>query len=279
MTTESTAKKVEREARLRWVPIPDMRISPMAQRELNQARVDRIASTFDLEQIGTPTVNERDGLFYVIDGQHRIEALKEIGWGDQQLQCWAYVGLTEQEEAEKFLKLNDTLTVDAFSKFKIGVQAGRPLECDIDRIVRLQGLTISRAKSAGAIHAVGTLRRIYVRSDPATLRRTLAIIRDAFGDSGFEALVLDGIGLLCQRYNAELNDEAIVTRLSSAHGGVKGLLGMAEGLHKSTGSPKAHCVAASAVTVYNRGRGKKLPSWWREDGDGRVRIAPEAGAA
>lgn len=53
--------RVQREARLQWVPVPQMRVSPLAQRELNQARVDRLAASFDLEQLGTPAVSFRDG--------------------------------------------------------------------------------------------------------------------------------------------------------------------------------------------------------------------------
>lgn len=189
-------KKVEREARLRWVPIADMRVSPLAQRELNRSRVNKISAEFDLEQVGTPTVNERQGHFYIIDGQHRVEALKEIGWGDQQIQCWSYSGLTEEEEAEKFLKLNDTLSVSAFAKFRVGVQAGREEECDIDRIVRAQDLRVSQDQRDGAISAVGALRRVYNQAGPGQLARTLRIVRDAYGDAGLEAAVISGVGLV-----------------------------------------------------------------------------------
>lgn len=263
MPKTSQDSRVEREARLRWVPIPKMRVSPLAQRELNQARVDRIAADFDLEQIGTPTVNEREAAFFIIDGQHRIEALKQIGWGDQQIQCWTYQGLSEVDEAEKFLKLNDTLTVDAMAKFRVGVQASRAVECDIDRIVRAQNLCVSRDRVPGAVAAVGTLRRVYARSDPATLARTLRIARDAYGDPGMEAAVLDGIGHLCARYNGELDEANAITRLANVHGGVNGLLGKAEQLRRSTGNAKGQCVAAAAVEIINAGRGgRKLTSWW-----------------
>lgn len=266
MTNKPTEGRVEREARLRWVPIPQMRTSPLAQRDLNPSRVDKLAADFDLEQLGTPTVNERDGGFYLIDGQHRIEALKQMGWGDQQIQCWTYKGLTETEEAEKFLKLNDVLSVNAFAKFKVGVQAGRPEETDIDRIVRAQGLRISRDKGDGAISAVSTLRRVYRRAGPAVLARTLRIIRDSYGDAGLEASVIDGIAMLCHRYNGDLDDVRAVTRLAAAHGSVHGLLGNAENLRKQTGNPKAHCVAAAAVELVNRGRGgRKLTSWWKTE--------------
>lgn len=263
--TSDTTTRLEREARLRWVPIAKMKVSAIGQRDLNQAWVDRLAADFDLEKLGTPTVNLRAGAWYIIDGQHRVETLKQVGWADQQIQCWAYEGLTEVEEAEKFLSLNNTLTITAFDKFTKGVAAGRQEETDIDRIVRAQGLVVSRDHIPGAIHAVGTLKRIYTRAGGPTLVRTLRIARDAYGDPGMEAAVLDGLGLLTQRYNGELDTDTAVTKLAAAHGGVNGLLGKAETLRHRTGNAKAHCVAAAAVDIINSGKGgKKLPSWWKE---------------
>jgi hypothetical protein len=263
-------KRVERDARLRWVPLGKMRVSPLAQRELNFARVEHIARTMDLEQLGTPTVNERDGHFFIIDGQHRIEALRE--WlgeecDGQTVQCWTYVGLSEQEEAEKFLKLNDTLTVNAMAKFKVGVQAERTTETDIDRIVRSQGLCVTADKVEGGVRAVGTLRRVYDREGAGALARALGVIRDAYGSAGFEAPVIDGIGYLCGRYNGELDVPTAVTKLASTHGGVNGLLNKAETLRRQTGNSRGQCVAAAAVDLINRGKGgKKLPSWWKAEG-------------
>lgn len=259
-----TAVKAEREARLRWVPIEKMKVSAVAQRSINPARVEHLALNFDLEQLGTPTVNERDGGFYLIDGQHRVEALREIGWGDQQIQCWTYVDLTDEQMADKFDRLNDVLTVHAFDKFRVRVTAGREDETEIDRIVRSQGLVVSRDKIPGAIGAVGTLRRVYNRADGPTLGRALRIIRDAYGDTGMEAPVIDGISHLCQRYNGDLNDDQAVLKLGNAHGGVNGLLNKAEVLRRQTGNFKAHCVAAAAVEIINTGKGgKKLPSWFK----------------
>jgi hypothetical protein len=257
--------RVERDAKMRWVAIPQMKVSPLAQRDLNQARVDHMAANFDPEMIGTPTVSLRDGHYYIIDGQHRVEMMKQIGWGDQNLQCWVYEGLTERDEADRFLKLSDTLTIDVFAKFRVGITAGRETEIDIDRIVRLQNLVVSRDDLPGAISAVGTLRRIYGRAGGKTLGRALRIVRDAYGDAGLSAEVIDGIGLLCQRYNGELNDADAVAKLSTVHGGVHGLTNQAETLRRKTGNQKGHCVAAAAVEIINRGKGgKKLPDWWKQ---------------
>ncbi len=267
MTAAQPIAKIERAAHLRWVPIPQMRVSAMAQRDLNKARVDHLAANFDLEQIGAPVVNERDGHFYIIDGHHRIRALEAMGWGDQQVQCWTYTGLDETEEAERFLKLNNALPVNAFTKFRVGVQAGREIETDIDRIVRAQDLSVSQHAQEGAVGAVGTLRKVYLRDGAAVLGRTLRIIRDAYGDPGLEAPVIDGLGLLFGRYNGAVDDKTAISRLGDIHGGVNGLLNRANLTREQTKSPRNHCVAATAVDIINGGlRGKaRLPGWWKAD--------------
>lgn len=266
MSTKVTPK-FEREAVLRWIPLDQIRVSSTAQRDLNQARVDRILANLDLEQIGVLTVNERDGSYYCIDGQHRHVALT-LFFADEpdiKIQCWTYFGLTEDQEAEKFLKLNDTLTVNAFAKFRVGVTAGRAEETDIDRIVRANGSVVSQDSLPGAIGAVGTLRTIYSRMGGPTLGHTIRVIRDAYGDPGFESYVLHGVALVLDRYGAEVDDVALIARLGKASGGVKGLLQRAETYRLQTGNLKTHCVAAAVVDTYNRGKGgRKLTSWWKD---------------
>lgn len=266
---ESTAPKhVDRVARLRWVPIADMRVTPTAQRELRPYRVSKLVAEFDPEQIGNPTVNHRDGVYYIVDGQHRVEAMKVVGWGDQSVQCWTYEGLTEAEEAETFLKLNDKLSVTTFDKFKIAVQAGRPVESDVDRIVRFHGLNVAKNGANGSVGCPGTLLKVYGKCGPKALSRTLNIVTEGFGDAGLDQWVIEGIGLICQRYGDEFDAVKAVERFSSARGGVAGLLNRAQQIKAKTGNALSHCVAAAAVEIYNVGRGgKKLPSWWREDAE------------
>lgn len=263
---DTTNGKVERIAQLRWIPLSEIDFNPLAQRDLNAARVEKLTNEFDPEQLGYPTANRRSGHYWIIDGHHRIEALKDwlgTGWEAQQVQCQVYEDLTEEEEAEVFLKLNDVLAVNAFTRFRIGVQAGRPEESEIDEIVRKCLLRVSLDIGNGAIGAVGTLMRVYRRGGGLALARTLLIIRDAYGDAGLQAAVIDGIGLLCHRYDTQLDDTTLVTRLASARGGVNGLLSKAENLRLQTGNTRGNCVAAAAVEINNAGRSKKLPNWWK----------------
>lgn len=264
--TPKPGPKIERQARLRWVPLSRLVVSDVAQRELKQYRVDHLVAHFDHEQVGNPVVNERHGRFFVIDGQHRVAALRQMYDDNHQVQCWTYAGLTEEQEAEKFLQLNDTLTVSAMDKYLVAVEAGREIECDIDRIVRACGLAVSHQKGEGTIGAVGTLRRVYVRSGAHVLGRSLRIISSAYGTAGLEAPIIDGIGLLCGRYNGELEDQVAVVKLNKMLGGVGGLMGKAALIREKIRQPLNQCVAAAAVDVINSGKGgKKLPNWWRAE--------------
>jgi hypothetical protein len=268
MTTRKTtsANRAQRDAHLKWQPLSLMRTSDVAQRQLNQSRVDYLIANFDPEDFGTPTVSERDGFGWVMDGQHRIAAAKVSLGEDQMVQCWTYTGLTEEDEAERFLKLNNTLHVSAHSRFRVAVTANRARETDIDRVVRANGLVVSQDKIDGAVGAVGTLGRVYDRGGAKTLGRTLRIVHSAYGDSGLEAPVIDGIGLVCQRYNGSLDDDVAIERLASSAGGVVNLLARAETIRRQTGNAKSHAVAAAAVEVINRGRGgKKLPDWFHTE--------------
>lgn len=261
-------KQVKRSGEQKWCRLGNMKLLADAQRPLNPAKVARLVAEFDIDHIGIPLVSSRDGSFYIIDGQHRIEALKQwLGEGsdDQQILCHVYYDLTPEEEAEKFLRHNDARAVSSFDKFRVGVTAGRDLEVNVKRVVEAQNLRISKERIPGAIRCVTTLSKVYKNGGELTLARTLRIVRDAFGDAGLDGPVISGIGLLCERYNGQLEEETAIKKLSATHGGVAGLLGQAEVLRRQTGTDKANCVAAAAVDIINSKRGgKKLPSWWKQ---------------
>lgn len=265
--------KFEREAVLRWIPLDQIHVSPTAQRDLNPSRVDQILANLDLEQIGTPTVNQRHGdtvAYFVIDGQHRTSALKAFfeDEPDIKIQCWTYFGLTEEQEAEKFLKLNDTLTVNAFAKFRVGVAAGRPLESDIDRIVRANGCVVSQDRIPGAIGAVSALRSIYARTGAENLARTIRVTHGAYGDTGLENSVLLGVAFALDRYRDDVEDGRLVNQLGRMARGAKALVEQGERYRFATGNLKSHCIAAAVVDTYNAGlaprSAKRVPSWWKD---------------
>jgi hypothetical protein len=265
--TRSSSPRIERKGHLRWVPIAQMRVNEAAQRTYRETHAREYADNFDLEALGYPVVNHRDGLFYITDGQHRVMALRLIGWEDQQIECECFEDLTEEEEAELFLKRNKRRAVRAFENFLVAVKAGREAECDVNRIVLAQGLKVSEDRTDGSIQAVTALMHTYTHYGASVLAKTLRIARDAYAKDpeGFRGVVLQGLGMVCGQYDGKL-DEALATRqLAKVPGGPLGLVGRAQIIKRTAGKAMYACVAAQIVEFVNQGQPtrSRLPSWWK----------------
>lgn len=261
-TPKGTPTRIERTGHLRWVTVGEVHTNPRAQRELRPGWAATIAADFDPDRFTPPLLSLRHGKFYVVDGQHRFEAMRLMGWEEQQVQCWVYEGISEAEEADLFLWHNNRKSISSFDSFRIGVTAERAEEVDIDRIVRAVGLKVA-VGADGGIGATTALRKVYANG-PATLTRTLKIVHNSYGDDGLRGEVIEGIGRLCARWNGELDDGAAIAKLSTARGGLGALNTRAAVARKALGKPIAECYAAAATDIINSGKGgKKLPGWWK----------------
>ena len=260
--------RIGRLAQRQWVSLASMQVNKTAQREFVKSWADELATEFDPEQMGLPVVNIRNGVTWIIDGQHRIEALKTWlgkGWEEQQVEVEAYNDLTEVQEAEIFLRLNNKRAVNTFNKFRLAVRAGRAEESAVAKIVTNLGLRITLDTGAeGRIMAVGTLMRIYQRSGPTVLARTLSVLKQAWGDAGLHANAFSGLSYVLERYD-EVDDGDLIERLSAINGGEAGVKNKAEQTRRSTGFPIGQCWAAAIVDTYNvkAARGEKITSWWK----------------
>lgn len=260
-------------SKIRPVTLGSMRVPPalVTQREFRKAHGDRIAADLNLNKLGYPIINHRDGIFWVMDGQHRMYALKQNGFGDKDaLDCEVYEDLTDAEMAEIFLGRDARKPIPLYDKFHVGCTAGHRRERDIQRAVESNGQKISRSKDEGGISAVGALGSVYDRAGDVVLGQVVRTINLGFGGdpSAFDSAVIEGLGLIYNRYNGRTNEKALGTRLSELRQGARELLRKAEAIRQRTGNQKKQCVAASIVDIYNRGLGPRakdrLPSWWKE---------------
>lgn len=264
-------RTVEQTSTLEYISFGDTRVNPQVQREFVPARANEIAANFDPEFFGIPAVNWRGGWYYIMDGQHRIEGAKiwlGDGWEEQKFQARVYKGLSEKQEAETFLRLNNTMAVNAFNKFKVAVTAGRPDESAISLIVRNLGMKITLDRNVeGRVAAVGTLLRIYRKFGGTVLARTLEIIRNTYGNAGLEASPLAGMALVVNRYGESTDDNEVVERLSNVSGGIGNIMNKAEREKVTMGIPLQEAVAAALVNAYNSKTpkgGKRLRNWYKD---------------
>ncbi len=259
-------------SKIRPVPIGQMRIPPalITQREFRPAWGAKLAADLDLNKLGYPIINHRDGICWVVDGQHRIYALKENGFGEKDaLDCEVYEDLTDAEMAEIFLGRDTRKPIPLYDKFHVACTAGRKRERDIQRAIESNGQKIGRNRGDG-ISAVGALSTVYDRSGDVVLGQVVRTINLGFGGDplAFDRAVIEGLGLVFNRYNGRTNEKQLGARLSELRHGAREILRKAETMRERTGNQKKQCVAAVVVDVYNKGMGPRdahrLPSWWKE---------------
>ena len=264
-----------RASKIGKILISKMRVPPagVSQRKFSKAQGEEIAANLDLDKLGLPVVNVRGGIPWVVDGQHRIYALKQNGFGDYEIECEIYENLTDAEAADIFLGRDDRRPINIFEKFQVACTADRSRETDIRRTVESQGLKISQTKDVGCVGAVSALGKVYDRAGSIVLGQVLRTIRDAYGSDplAFDGQLIQGLGSVYNRFNGRTNEKDLSARLSQFTHGVRGVLQRAEDQRVRTGNQKVHCVAAIVVDIYNKGRGpadpKRLPSWWKSAGD------------
>jgi hypothetical protein len=258
-------------SKIRPVPIVQMRVPPalVVQREFRKAWGDDLASNLDLNKLGFPIINHRDGIYWVVDGQHRVYALKENGFVKDNLDCEVYEDLSDAEMADLFIGRDNRRQIAPYDKFHVSVTARYKRETDILRAVESNGQKVSRDRNEG-ISAVGALGAVYDRSGDVVLGQVIRTINLGFGGDpfAFDRAVIEGLGLLYNRYNGKTNEKSLGQRLSSLRQGARELLRKAEAIRERTGNQKKHCIAAAVVDIYNKGLGPRdshrLPAWWKE---------------
>ena len=152
------------------------------QRELNMARVKKYSLKFDWDVFGVPLVSFRNKEPYVVDGQHRVELLKLMGI--EEVLCQVICGLSYEEEAEKFVKLNSergSLTYN--QKFHGRVESKDKSALKLVEIFKDKGFDYSRSagqRKENTISAIACVENIYKSYGEAHLKRVLSILRESW---------------------------------------------------------------------------------------------------
>lgn len=228
------------------------------QRALIPATIRKITGAFVPQALGTFTVSDRgNGTYSVIDGQHRLYALRKIA-GDMVVYCDVYEGLSVADEAELFILLNTQRATSSVDHFKAGREAGREECTAIDRIAGKFGYVISANKrDPGVIACVSELVSIYRRKDgPEILEATLEIIHKAFGKNpiALERGMVGGVALLIGQYAEELDAESLCKKLSKELPGQIIADGRARARSSVTVGSVPAGVAAVIRELYNKGK-------------------------
>lgn len=158
------AENTIRNARELWgkklaeVPVELMRIDKRYQRAIS-AIISQLIKKWGNEKCLFLLVSYRDGVFYIIDGQHRWEAAKAIGI--DHLPCIIFTGLTWQEEARIFAEQNKNITkLTPFDTFKANVACGDisypeiKTDLELKSICDRHGITVQKSTRVKTLKSV-----------------------------------------------------------------------------------------------------------------------------
>lgn len=255
--------------RMEWMPVDQLIVDPRFQRALNAGRAERMAAEFDPDALGKPLVAVlKDGQPYIIDGQHRIYAVKLALGANQMIECEVIRGVSPAEAARLFLLRNKGFTTSALDNYLAGLTAGEAEVVAIAGILAEFKLKVTRN---GMVRCASALRKVYrgFRPDgahPLVLRRTIAALQEAWGDTPdtYHGLLVEGLGLFVVRYHDGIDFTVLARKLSGVP--PLRLLGDSRENTRVLGGSVPRGVARVVLNLYNVGRTKnRLREWDAKD--------------
>lgn len=190
----------------RTMKASELRIHPTAQRILNPTKLKKIKNTLDLDAIGTVHAVEYpiDGVsgVWLVDGQHRLTALREHGLGDWEVTVMIHNSVkTDAAASQLFLRLNDRANIGIFDKYLNELHCGNVAAVNMTKIVESRGLRVDRYTGGKVIQAIASLRAAYNLDAGRSLSLALSLIEDAwkFQGASLEGNLIEGLAIFLHR--------------------------------------------------------------------------------
>ena len=194
-TKKENSKRLP-ELELKKIPLDNIKFAEY-QREVKQSKVNKITRNFVPDVMGVALVSFRNGEFYCIDAQHRIEALKKLGYTE--ILCQVLTGLTYEQECYRFVLLNTGRTQLTANQ----VFHGRVEEKDEDAVALVEMFKKYRfeynknngIKEDNLIGAVSKFVKMQKSFGMNRVERVLRILRNAwYGDKhSLSSAIISGL--------------------------------------------------------------------------------------
>ena len=167
------------------------------QRRFNKRKAQEIADDFHPEECGVLVVTDQgDGTYTGTEGQHRLWALRFLGYTEWPCQVLAPRALSD--EARVFVDVNTKRTaLVGADRWRARRMAHDPAVLEIESLVRGLGLVIDQDahRNWRVIRATSALERVYRTAGPSHLEEVLRIIGNAWPEDelAFKADVILGV--------------------------------------------------------------------------------------
>ena len=193
------------------------------QRPVEPEDVDKLIRKWDPALLTPLVISFRDGEFRVVDGQHRIAAIRKMTGGkDVIVLCLIYYGLTYEMEAELYYKLDKAKgQLHSGHAIKALLESGTDPEIiDIHRRIEAAGFTWALNGPTGREYEIVSTRAMinaYRFLGGETFSRLLELVAGTWHGTPYSlrASIFSGLALFLKTYETELNDYVFMRSLSA----------------------------------------------------------------
>lgn len=190
-------------------------VTEQYQRVLNMKNVAGIVKNFDPAKLGVLVVSHRaDGTYAVLDGQHRLTALRRLGY--DATNCIVLEGMTIRQEADYFRRQNENKqSLRINDTFNASLWAEDAESLRIKALMDKYGFRHGKSGQPMCICAIGALQRILRRFGDKTLELTLACIAATWPHDStiLRGEMLAGLGEFWMRYGEKLTVQQFEARM------------------------------------------------------------------
>ena len=193
------------------------------QRTVQEKDLAKLLREWDNRVLEPLLVSFRDGKYYVIDGQHRLAAIRRMNDDkDAIIPCTVLTGLTYEDEADLFYR------IDAAKRRLSAAQATKALvEAETDpeinevlRLIKDAGFVWVLENRRGGTNEISSTRAVikaYRDLGAEAFARMLALLKSTWdGDpNSLLAAMIAGMALFLKTYTTEISDKFFVQRLGS----------------------------------------------------------------
>lgn len=242
----------------KWIAVKNLSVVwATAQREFNENHSKKIAASFDPDLFDdlVVTLPNGDGIYHVVDGQHRMAAIRSLYGEDEMVPCRVVNATSPARAAIIFDKINTGRRLPSgIEKFRVRVTAGSETEVAINKVVTWLGCRIESGDSPNSIRATGALLNVHNAFGLDVLKEALVTIRGTWAnDKGaLEGPIIEGYGALVGAHRGHLDWKRLREKTATSYTPGR-LLGQAKADKEALGGRISDGVRRVLIRNYNQG--------------------------
>lgn len=188
------------------------------QRKVNKNMIKKISEKYDRHLLDAIRVSKRDGKYLVLDGKHRVTAIKEhLGDDDTKVWCQVFTDIeTYEEEALLFTLQQSSRKLSAIDNYNARIEARDELMLLIQNVVELNGFHINALKEDYNIGCVSALEKIAKEYDVEILSKALRIISETWNGNKpyLTGPIIRGLVEIIYTFDEQFDEKIFIKSLS-----------------------------------------------------------------